>query len=83
MSYANPRQNPKDEDIILIPSRLKDDFRWRYCGNCGHRVFGAYADRIVEADTGVYRNVDTSYTVYIICDDCKSVIRIVLASVID
>jgi uncharacterized protein with PIN domain len=80
MSYANPRQEPKDYDLIIIPSRIKDDFRWRYCGNCGHRLVGVYADKVVEADTGVYRNVDTSYTVYYQCDDCKSVIRIVLAT---
>lgn len=80
MSYANPRQKPKDYDLIIIPSILKDDFRWHYCGNCGHRIIGIYADKIIEADTGVYRHVETSYTVHIPCDDCKSKIRIVLAS---
>ena len=83
MSYTNPRQAPKDYDLVIIPSQLKDDFRWHYCGNCGHRVIGIYVDRIVEADTGVYRNVETSFTVYYQCDDCKSIIRIVLASVVN
>ena len=83
MSYANPRQEPKDYDLIIIPSQLKDDFRWHYCGNCGHRLVGLYATRIVEADTGVYRDVDTSFTVYCQCDDCKSIVRIVLASLIN
>lgn len=73
-------QEPIDYDIIIIPSRLKDSFRWLFCRNCGHRVVGAYIDKIVDADTGVYRNVETSYTIRHECTTCHSIARIVLAT---
>lgn len=73
-------QPPKDYDIIIIPSRLRDNFRWLFCQNCGHRIIGAYVDKIVNADTGVYSTVETSYTVHSECKNCHSLIRIVLAS---
>jgi uncharacterized UPF0146 family protein len=78
MSFAT--QEPKDYDVIIIPSRLKDDFRWIFCENCGHRLIGAYIDKVVDADTGVYRNVETSYTIRSQCQTCHSIVRIVLAS---
>lgn len=78
MSFAV--QEPKDYDVIIIPSQLEYDYRWLFCQNCGHRVVGVYADKIVDADTGVYRSVETSYTVRYQCKTCHSVIRIVLAT---
>lgn len=78
MSFA--LQPALDYDIVIIPSRLVDNFRWIFCQNCGHRLFGAYIDKIVDADTGVYRNVETSYTLHNECKSCHSIIRIVLAS---
>lgn len=80
MSYADPRQPARDYDVVIIPSQIRDDFRWLYCMNCGHKIAGLYIDRIVSADSGVYITVDTSMTVYYRCRDCHSMIRIVLAS---
>lgn len=77
------KQPPKDYDVVVIPSRLNDDYRWLYCLNCGHRIAGARIDKIVAADTGVYYNVDTAYTVYEVCEGCQSHIRIVLATEVD
>lgn len=73
-------QEPIDYDIIIIPSILRDNFRWLFCRNCGHRIIAAYIDKIVDADTGVYRNVETSYTIRHECETCHSIARIVLAS---
>ena len=80
MSYANPRQPAKDYDVVIIPSRIADDFRWLYCANCGHKIIGLYVDKLVEADRGVYHSLETSYTVLYRCKDCGSLVRIVLAS---
>jgi DNA-directed RNA polymerase subunit RPC12/RpoP len=73
-------QEPKHYDVIIVPSRLRENFRWLFCQNCGHRIMGVYVDKIVNADTGVYRNVETSYTMHYDCRDCHSLVRIVLAT---